>query len=429
MAKITVVLFTSKKYKNGSSPIMLRLTKNKQLKYFKIGDDRFDRLPKQWNKEFGLVKADKRLNRDHEFINSYIKKKYNQAQKVLEKFEEKGVAWTFNMFEQEYRNKPKINKAKPFIEARIKELNSQGKYKSATGLEETLHIVEKFKPNFKTLYFQDIDYKFINDFYYYLKQERKNSDTTISIMMRGIRAILNEAINRGVGSKEAYPFSKIYGATQTFKISKLEKRANKRFIPKEYMIKLVNSEILEPHLNWAKQMFLFSFYASGINFKDMAYLKDSNIKVKNFEGGKEYRYIDFNRKKTNESISVPVTESIKQIIVWAEQNTTNNNEYLLPIITNTKLKGEMLENHITQRRKRMNKHLRTIAERLDFPEGLLNISSYFARHSYATTLLRNGAQVEKISEALGHKSTKTTQIYLESFGTEEIAKLNEDLLS
>jgi site-specific recombinase XerD len=101
---------------------------------------------------------------------------------------------------------------------------------------------------------------------------------------------------------------------------------------------------------------------------------------------------------------------------------------LLPIITNHKLTGEKLTNHINQRRKRLNKHLRTIAGNLKFPTGLLNISSYFARHSYATTMLRNGVQIEKISQALGHQNIKTTQIYLESFEIDEMTKLNENLL-
>ncbi len=428
MAKISVVLFTSKKYNDGTSPIMLRLTKNQQLKYFKIGYEKFNILSKQWDKEFGLVKADKRLNPEHTLINNYIKKKHSQALKILESFEEKGVAWTFNMFEEEYRNKPKINKVKPFIEARINELQNQGKYNSSTGLKETLVILEKFYPNLQKLYFQDIDFKFIEGFYFYLKNERGNKDTTIGIMLRGIRAILNEAINRGVGSKEAYPFSKIYGATKTFKISKLEKSSTKKYIPREYMLRLVNSEILESHLNWAKQMFLFSFFASGINFKDMAHLKEENIISRTLVEGKEYSFIEFKRLKTNEAISIPITESLKQILQWSRANTTNKNGYLLPIISNTKLTGEKLNEHITHRRKRFNKYLKKIAEKLEFPDGLLHISSYFARHSYATTLLRNGAQIEKISEALGHTNIKTTQTYLESFGIDEIAKMNEDLL-
>jgi site-specific recombinase XerD len=428
MAKASIVLFKSKKYKDGNSPIMLCVTKNSALKYFKIGDERFNILPKQWNKEFGLVQADKRLNPEHDFINGYIKEKHNQAVKIIEKYEEKGIAWTFNMFDQEYRNKPKITKVKPFILTRIEELKTQNKFKSARVLSSTLHLIEKYNTDFHKLYFQDIDYEFVEGFYFYLKNTRKNKDTSIGIALREIRSILNDAIGRGAGSKETYPFSKIYGATRVFKISKLEKRTKKRFVPKEYLIKLTNSEILEPHLIWAKQMFLFSFFASGINFKDMAFLTDKNIKTRITEDGREVKFIEFLRKKTNENIAIPITKNMLPIIEWAKANTTNNNKYLLPIITKTKLTGEQLNNHIDRRRKRLNMHLRTIATKLEFPESLLKLSSYYARHSYATTMLRNGAQIEKISEALGHASTKTTQIYLESFGIEEIAKLNENLL-
>lgn len=428
MAKATVVLYTSKKYKDGSSPIMLRVTKNTKLTYFKIGDEKFNVKVDKWDNELGLVRPDKRVNPEHKVLNSFINEKLNQAQKILDKFEESGNAWTFNMFEEEYRNKPKITRVKPFIEARITELLNQSKFNSSTGLKETLIILEKYYPKIDKLYFQDIDYKFIEGFYTYLKNVRGNKDTTIGIMLRSIRGILNEAINRGVGSKVTYPFSKIYGATQIFKISRLEKATTKRFIPKEYMIKLVEAEILEPHLNWARQIFLFSFFGSGLNFKDMAFLKEDNIKTRYLEKDKEQKYIELNRKKTNESLSIPITEHLKPIIIWAKANTTNDNEYLLPIISNKKLNGEKLNNHITDRRKRLNKYLRKIAEKLNFPEGLLVISTYHARHSYATTMLRNGAQIEKISEALGHTNIKTTQIYLESFGIEDIAKLNEDLL-
>lgn len=428
MSKVRVVLYTSKSYKDGTSPIMLRVTKNSSLKYFKIGDERFNILTKQWSKEFSLVKADKRLNPEHEVINNFIKEKLNQAVKIIERYEEKGTAWTFNMFEQEYRKRPKISKVKQFITAQIEELKQQSKYNSATILTGTLSLLEMYSAKFSNLHFQDIDYDFVEGFYLYLKGVRKNKDTSIGINLRGLRSVLNEAINVGVGSKETYPFSKIYGATKVFKIAKLENRTKKRFIPKEYMIKLKEAEIIEPHLNWARQMFLFSFFGSGINFKDMAFLTESNLHVRFSENGKPINFIEFFRKKTKENISVPISTELMKLLEWAKANNTNEHKYLLPIVTNPKLEGEELNNHITQRRKRLNMHLRTIASKLEFPDGLLKFSSYYARHSYATTMLRNGAQIEKISEALGHKSTTTTQIYLESFGIEEIAKLNENLL-
>jgi len=428
MARIKVVLHHYKKYKDETSPIMLKVTKGKYMKYFKIGDTRFNIKPNQWNKEFGLIKADKRVNPDHVFLNTFIKRKLGEGIKILERFEESGKPWTLNMFALEYNNKPKITKVKPFIEKRIEQFHNQGRYNTSTMYKEALHIFETFDKKFDQLYFQDIDYQYIENLYVYLKNVRKNKDSTVSIILRTFRAVLNEAINQGVGSKETYPFSKLYGANKVFKISKLEKTKTKRFIPKEYIIKLLNAELIEPHLNWARQIFLFSFFASGLNFKDMAYLKEQNIKIGYTQDNKENKYIELNRRKTNENLTIPITENLNSILDWAKTANTNDNEYLLPIITKKELTGEKLNNHIGQRRKRCNMHLKTIAKRLDFPEGLLNITSYSARHAYATTLLRNGIQVEKISEALGHTNIKTTQTYLASFGLDEMGKINEDLL-
>ncbi len=428
MATARTVLFTSKKYKDGSSPIMLRITKNKQLKYFKIGDEKFNIKPEKWNYEYGLVKADKRVNPEHLFLNGYINEKLNQATKIIENFDERKIAWTFNMFEKDYRTKPKVSKVKSFIELKITDLQGEGRYSTATGIKETLVILEKYYPKFKNLYFQDIDYKFIVGFYLYLKNVRGNKDTTIGINLRNIRWMLNEAITDKCGSRETYPFSEIYGSENVFLISKLEKSNGKKYIPKEYIIKLVNANIIEYHLNWARQIFLFSFFGSGINFKDMAFLQKKNIETNIIKNGRETKYITFKRKKTKNDIIIPITENVAQILKWAKANTTNDNEYLLPIITNKKLTGEKLINHITQRRKRFNKHLRTIVENLEFPESLLKISSYYARHSYASIMLKNGVQVELISQALGHKDIKTTQIYLKSFDVDDLRKPNEDLL-
>ena len=160
----------------------------------------------------------------------------------------------------------------------------------------------------------------------------------------------------------------------------------------------------------------------------MELLTVDNLKTMVTQEGKKQKSIHFKRQKTNENISIPITEPLVKILLWAKANTNSDNKYLLPIITRSNLPGEKLTNHINQRRKRLNMHLRTIATNLKFPDGLLELSSYYARHSYATTMLRNGVQVEKISEALGHTNIKTTQIYLESFGIDEIAKLNENLL-
>ena len=82
----------------------------------------------------------------------------------------KGFAWTFNMFEQEYRNKPKITKVKPFIKTKIDELKNHEKYNSASGLEDVLNLLEKYSKGFDELYFQDIDFEFVEGFLLLFKE-------------------------------------------------------------------------------------------------------------------------------------------------------------------------------------------------------------------------------------------------------------------
>jgi site-specific recombinase XerD len=424
---IKLILKSSKIYANGKSPVLLRVIKDRKAKYFKIGDDRYTFEAKQWSDEFSLLKRDKRLTPDYEDLNDFLSSKFKQAQALIEKYEKSGKSWTLEMFEADFLNSLNTLLIKDFIQLRIKEITKLGKYKSAQILSELLILLQAFYSNSSKLSASSIDYKFIEAFHYYLHAERGNSNTTIGIYLRALRSVLNEAINRGIGNKDTYPFSKMYGATKVFKISQLKTSKKKKYIPKEYILKLYHTPFDKPHLNWAKNLFLFSFFAGGINFKDMAYLTDKNLK-KQVTENIEIECICFNRSKTNEYIQIPVSKYTSEILQWGYLNSTNNNRYLLPIISNLKVSGVALNNHISQKRKRLNNNLKTIAKSLSFPEGLLNITTYYARHSYATTLLKKGAQVELIREALGHKNIKTTQDYLDSFGDETLLRFNEDIL-
>lgn len=429
MSTVNVVLYTSKKYKDGSNPIMLRVIKNSQIKYFKIGDEKFNILAKQWDKEFCLLKRDKRLNPEHEKQNAYINKKKAEAQKIITDFEEKRIPWTLFMFEESFKNEFRTENVSQFIDKRIEYLKSNKRYNSAKSLEETLVLLKESNSNFEKLLFPDINIVFIEAFEKFLRTSRNYKSTSIGIIMRGVRSILNEAINQNVGCKESYPFSNIYGARKVYQISKLvEKRTRKRYIPKEFLVKMHNTEFDELHLNWAKNLFLFSFFSSGINFKDMSELKKGNIKRSIREGQNDFLYIEHLRSKTKAKIEIPITPKVFEILEWFDSHYEKKKNYLLPIITNHKLTGEELNEHITSRRKRLNLHLKTIAIRLGFPDSINDISSYFARHSYATSMLRNGISVEKISQALGHTDIKTTQTYLGGFNLNDIAEANDSLL-
>lgn len=430
MATVNVVLYTSKVLKNGSSPIMIRVSKSSQLKYFKIGDAKFNVFEKQWDNEFCLLKRDKRINPEYEKRNAFINKKKAEAIKIISDFDEKRIQWTLFMFKEQFNNEFRTENVCQFIEERIRYLKSNERYNSANGLEGILGLLKESNSNFEKFYFPDVNIVFIEEFEKYLRTNRNYKSTSIGIVLRGVRSILNDAINQNVGCPESYPFSNVYGAKRIYQISKLvDKKTRKRFIPKEFLMKMYNADFDEQHLNWAKNLFLFSFFSSGINFKDMSELKKQNIKRTISEDKKVMDYIEFTRSKTKAKIEIPITPKVQELMDWFDVNYKNKKSHILPIITNHKMKGEELNFHIIGRRKRFNKHLKTIAEKLGFPDSINDISSYFARHSYATTMLRNGIAVEKISQALGHSDIKTTQIYLGGFDRNDIAEANSNLLN
>ena len=60
----------------------------------------------------------------------------------------------------------------------------------------------------------------------------------------------------------------------------------------------------------------------------------------------------------------------------------------------------------------VNKYLEKILTELELSK---KVTTYFARHSFATMLKKGNVSPLYISEALGHTSLKTTQHYLDSF--------------
>jgi integrase len=151
----------------------------------------------------------------------------------------------------------------------------------------------------------------------------------------------------------------------------------------------------------------------------MAYLKKDNIKV---EGGKEY--LIYKRHKTEHSknakfIRIPITDELRTLIKWFQNETLLIESYLLPLISRD-YNGEKLYDHLHSRLGRYNKRLKEIGEELGFTEKL---TSYVSRHSMAMTLQSNGVPREMISQVMGHKDLSTTNTYLDSFGDAEIEQM------
>ena len=163
----------------------------------------------------------------------------------------------------------------------------------------------------------------------------------------------------------------------------------------------------------AIDLFTFSYLAAGINFGDIARLTKDNIL--------ENRLI-YIRKKTQKQIKVSLQE---QAIKLIQKYSMPDNPYLFPILSNFHKTEQQKVNRIYKIIAKVNKSLKEIGERLNIP---IDLTTYVARHSFATVLKRSGVNTSLICEALGHSSERVTQIYLDSFGNDQMEDAMKNLL-
>jgi len=163
-----------------------------------------------------------------------------------------------------------------------------------------------------------------------------------------------------------------------------------------------------------RDLWFFSYLLNGANFKDML-----RLKYKDISGGE----IHFIRQKTvrttqrQKHIVAPILPEMEDIIRrWGNPERSHDN-YIFPYLSHGL--SPMDEKRIVQNVVRLvNKKMALISKALNYD----TISTYTARHSYATVLKRSGASIAFISESLGHSDIRTTENYLASFEKEERAK-------
>ena len=292
------------------------------------------------------------------------------------------------------------------LEQIIERLEAFGKYNSASKHKVALSLLRQYKS--PPIRLDEIDTQFLNDFELFLRN-RGNRNNSIATKFSILKATYNRAVEEGRFCPKSNPFIK-------FKVGKLWTSTHKRAIAKQHIILIENYSpqcTNTEYILLARDIFLFSYYTAGINFGDMARLKQENI-----AGGRLY----YTRHKTGKLLSYKLMPKALEII-QRYQNPTS--EYLFPIL-NSSHKTELQKfNRIHKALAKTNKALKQIGEELKIPNKL---TTYVARHSYATVLRRAGVATSIISSSLGHSSEKVTQIYLDSFENKQIDEAMQHLV-
>ena len=233
----------------------------------------------------------------------------------------------------------------------------------------------------------------------YLKT-REVRMNTISFYMRNLRAVYNRAVEKGL-TPQNNPFRHVYTG-----VDKTVKRA----IPIKDIKALKELDLsMKPSLDFARDMFMFSFYTRGMSFVDMAYLKKTDL---------QNGILTYRRRKTGQELTIKWEKCMAEIIAKYPENKT---DFLLPIIKEEGNDRRQYDNALHL----VNYRLKELSTMLKLQRPL---TMYVARHSWASAAKAKNVPLSVISEGMGHDSEATTQIYLASLETSVVDKANKMIL-
>ena len=285
-----------------------------------------------------------------------------------------------------------------FMHGVIAQLKQLGKVRTSETYTATLKSFMAFRDE------QDVpldgitsDMMLMYEAYLKTREVRMN---TISFYMRNLRAVYNRAVEKGLTAQQ-YPFRHVYTG-----VDKTVKRA----IPIKAIKALKELDLsMKPSLDFARDMFLFSFYTRGMSFVDIAYLKKTDL---------QNGILTYRRRKTGQELSIKWEKCMAEIIAKYPENKT---DFFLPIITKQGNERKQYDNALHL----VNYHLKDLSEMLQLQRPL---TMYVARHSWASAAKAKNVPLSVISEGMGHDSEATTQIYLASLETSVVDKANKMIL-
>ena len=368
---------------DGRFNIKIRITSNRKVMYLKT---QYYALPVDFDKKSGKLKSVKLKGKNDETGQSMQKKHDNinaEISKIIAGYEGKYASLSNKDSINDIHSLVNLMQSKTgdeadfyeYVEAFEKKLRNKGSVNYADSLLYTTSVLKEFTKREKLL-FTEINYVFLKKFEDHLLANHKKVNT-IGVYMRNIRLIFNNAINEDIIDLNMYPFRK-------YKIKK--EKTLKRNISIKDIVTLRNIELTDNLEIIARDIFLISFYLIGINIVDL-------IKLDKVNGDR----IIFKRSKTKRAYSIKVHNEAKKII----GKYVNENGALI------------FKNLYTDYRnftKMLNKKLKNVAETAKIPVPL---STYYARHSWATIASELNISKDIIRHALGHGIDTVTDVYVD----------------
>lgn len=288
-----------------------------------------------------------------------------------------------------------------FMGGMIARLRHNGKIRTSETYRSAFNSFSRFRNN-EDVMLDVFSQELVESYDAYL-QAKGLVPNSRSFHLRILRAVYNRAREQGLTGRDRNPFIHVYtGVDKTIK----------RAVGIDAIKRIKDMDLTTNRpADYARDIFMLSFYMRGMSFIDLAYLKKSDM-----AGG----FIVYRRRKTGQTLTIRWTKEMQEIL---EKYPENETEYLFPIITSCAANPR---NQYKSRHYMINRNLKTVAQKAGLQ---MPLTTYVARHSWASIARSKGISVSVISEGLGHENEHTTQIYLASLDTSAVDRANYIILS
>ncbi len=358
-------------------------------------------FPTEWDESRSMVTTSPKSERKAFIlsIRERIRWDVERLNKIDKKLDANGLTYTADDVIDEFNRYANEYSLFNFMESIIVKLKQNGKVRTSETYKSALSSFKKFRQDEDIML--DCLSSEIMEAYEAWHKGRGVAPNTISFYTRILRAVYNRAVEDDI-IENRNPFKHVYTG-----VDKTVKRA----LPLPVVKKIKALDLsLNASLDYARDMFLMSFYLRGMSFIDMAFLKKSDLKN---------GYVTYRRRKTGQQLIIEWTKEMQMIIDKYLENAT---DYLLPIIRNLGTNERCTYRNMGYN---INHNLKKIAKMVGVQ---IPLTLYVARHSWASAAKAKGIPLSVISEGMGHDSEATTQIYLASLDTSVVDRANSLIL-
>lgn len=445
-ALVKVVYYTSNTLADGSHPFFLRITKDRKRKYIATG---LTLHPKYWNPD----KREVRKSYPEPGREKLLKKlaeweaKYSGAATELAEADEQHDAPAVAAKAIEGRKAARRIKLLAYCDELSAGYLKTGQTGNATVYRDLRNQLAKFvaaesnAPAPPTgrgkmeewgtwLSSYDVPFDRVNVAFCHEWEQTLRStgirEITLSLRFRTLRAVLNQAIAAGLMKATSYPFARTVAEKHKLQVGKFDVSTAKRAISRDELRRLEALQPASERQRLAKDVFLFSYYVGGINFVDLAQLRWRNLGGEALGIGHPER-LSYERQKTGGKFSLRLVAPAAAIVAAYRPFTyTTQASYIFPVLDLARhITPHQVKNRLHKVLGQVNKDLKELGQQANIATPL---TTYVARHTFATTLKQAGTQTAVISQAMGHKSEAVTAVYLDSFGSDLIDTAFEGLL-